>query len=151
MDASLKKDLILDKVGDLLIEQNLSSLATEYNGQSYTSLVAFAATDDLSTIVFATNKSTRKYANITANPQVSMLIDNRCNTEEDFINAMAVTASGHAMEIVGEEWDRLKNIYLEKHPLLKDFIEKQSTALIKVKVENYVLVEGFDRVSSIEF
>jgi nitroimidazol reductase NimA-like FMN-containing flavoprotein (pyridoxamine 5'-phosphate oxidase superfamily) len=61
--------------------QPLAVLATHNKGQPYGSLVAFAATHDLDYLIFSTTRSTRKFANLSADPRVAMVIDNRgCGT-----------------------------------------------------------------------
>ena len=69
----------------LFASQPLAVLATMMSGQPYTNLVAFCETDDLKCLLFATNRSTRKYDNLVENPQIAMLIDSRANQESDFV------------------------------------------------------------------
>jgi hypothetical protein len=49
----------------LLTEQSYAVLCTQSQSQPYGSLIAFAASDDLKTIVFATPVATRKYRLLT--------------------------------------------------------------------------------------
>jgi hypothetical protein len=109
-------------------------------------LVAFAATDDLKHLAFATTRATRKYANLSADSQVAMLVDNRRNQVSDFENAAAVTAIGKAEEVGGPNRDRLLEVYLAKHPHLKGFATSPTSALIKVTVEKYDVVRRFQHV-----
>lgn len=131
---------------DLFRSQGLSVLATQREGQPFTNLVAFAATDDLKHLAFATSRATRKYANLSADSQVAMLVDNRRNQISDFENAAAVTAIGKAEEAIGEHRDRLLEIYLSKHPHLKGFATSPNCALMKVTVEKYDIVRRFQHV-----
>lgn len=89
------KEHLDQEIRELLESQKLAVLATHGQGQPYTSLVAFASSTDLREIYFATSRSTRKYDNVTANPKVSLLVDNRSNDVSDFHLAMAATALGH--------------------------------------------------------
>jgi nitroimidazol reductase NimA-like FMN-containing flavoprotein (pyridoxamine 5'-phosphate oxidase superfamily) len=79
---------------DLLMSQRLAVLATQVDKHPYTSLVAFAATEDLRLLVFATDRATHKFANLSANPGVAMLVDDRSHREADLSEATAVTATG---------------------------------------------------------
>jgi nitroimidazol reductase NimA-like FMN-containing flavoprotein (pyridoxamine 5'-phosphate oxidase superfamily) len=133
-------------IRDLFRSQRLAVLATQREGQPFTNLVAFAATDDLKHLAFATTRATRKYANIAADSQVAMLIDNRRNQISDFENAAAVTAIGKAEEAGGEHRDRLLQVYVSKHPYLKGFATSPTCALIKVTVEKYDIVTRFQHV-----
>lgn len=131
---------------DLLRSQKLAVLATHRDGQPYTSLVAFAATKDLKQLVFATTRSTRKYANLIEDSRVALLIDNRSNRDSDIHAAAAVTATGEADEVPRKEREGLEVIYLAKHPHLKDFVSSPSCALIRMKPNTYYLVRKFQHV-----
>ncbi len=131
---------------DLFGSQRLAVLATQREGQPFANLVAFAATDDLKHLAFATTRATRKYANLSADSQVAMLVDNRRNQVSDFENAAAVTAIGKAEEAGGEYRVRLLEVYLSKHPHLKGFATSPTSALIKVNVEKYDVVRRFQHV-----
>lgn len=141
MDKELK-----DRLATLLGTQQLGVLSTQCQGKPYASLVAFAATEDSKDLLFATTRSTRKYANITSDSRVAMLIDNRSNQTGDFHSAMAVTATGKAGEVEPHEKEVYLQIYLEKHPHLKDFVSAPSCALLRIRIETYVLVNRFQKV-----
>src|SRR5512136_3185486 len=83
----------------LLQSQPLAVLATQNQGQPYASLIAFASSDDLKSLYFATTRSTRKYANLSSDSRVAVLVDNRSNKASDFRWAMAATATGQAREV----------------------------------------------------
>ncbi|HSB07022.1 MAG TPA: pyridoxamine 5'-phosphate oxidase family protein, partial [Thermodesulfobacteriota bacterium] len=72
---------------DLFFSQRLAVLATQSQGEPYGNLVAFVATNDLKHLLFATTRATRKYANMSENPRVAMVMDNRSNQEADFHQA----------------------------------------------------------------
>ena len=131
---------------DLFASQRLGVLATYGEGQPYSSLIAFAATDDLKYLVFATTRATRKYANLSTESRVAILIDNRSNRDSDFHSAMAVTALGKAEEVKESERDRLLRLYLAKHPYLEEFVNAPTCALLKVSVDRYYMVNRFQNV-----
>ena len=126
----------------LLMSQHLAVLATYYDGQPYSNLVAFAATDNLKDLLFATSRKTRKYDNLRNNKKVALLVDSRKNETSDFDNASALTAIGLAQETAGDERDLLSRLYLAKHPSLREFLNMSDSALIKVTVSDYILA-GF--------
>ena len=115
------------------------------------SLVAFANTDNLREIVFATLRTTRKYANIDADKHVALLIDNRSNKTADFRKAMAATAIGQIREITKRKNSRYLRLYLEKHPHLKEFVEAPTCALLCIVVEKYYVVNRFQQVVELHF
>jgi hypothetical protein len=89
-----------------------------------------------------TNRNTRKYRNILANNNVSLLIDSRTNKSNDVSTAIAVTAVGTAHDETDHQGG-LYSVFLEKHPQLNKFIDDPDTAMIVVKVSQYIIA-GFD-------
>jgi len=140
--------LLQSDIAGLLLSQKLAVLATQSpEGSSYSSLIGFAATDDLQRIVFATPKATRKFANIEHNPKISLLIDNRSNKEKDFHDAKAVTVMGTVESIDSDTSpSELKSLYLSKHPYLEDFLRSPSTSFIIISISSYYLVSRFQEV-----
>ncbi len=136
---------------DLFDSQKLAVLATHRAGQPYANLMAFVTTRDLKNIIFATTRATRKFANITADRRVAMLIDNRSNTEKDFHKAITVTATGTACEVGSRDKKRLQKLYTDKHPHLEDFVASPNCALVRMKVETYYIVTEFQNVMELHF
>ena len=134
---------------NLFLSQRLAVLATQGKRQPYGNLVAFVATNDLKHLLFATTRATRKYANISKNPRVAMVMDNRSNQEADFHQAAAVTATGVVKEVKGLEKEGLLRLYLSKHPYLKDFVFSPTCALLKMNVETYYIVRQFQNVTEL--
>jgi nitroimidazol reductase NimA-like FMN-containing flavoprotein (pyridoxamine 5'-phosphate oxidase superfamily) len=135
-----------DLIRELFESQKLAVLGTQNQGQPYANLVAFAPSGDLKSLYFVTARATRKYANIEADARVTVLIDNRSNQDSDFSQAAAVTATGTAKEVVDSERDVVLTTYLAKHPMLKDFVQSPSCALLQIRVETYYLVRRFQNV-----
>lgn len=133
-------------LNELFTSQKLAVLGTHQRGQPYGSLVAFAATSDLRNLVFATTRATRKYANLRGDPRVSMVLDNRSNRVADFRKAVAATALGRAREVRGKVRENLAEMYLAKHPHLKEFVGSPTCALVKMRVEVYYVVWRFQNV-----
>ena len=102
-------------IRDLFASQSLAVLATHNQEQPYSSLVAFVATEDLKHIDFVTPKTTRKFANLTADNRVAVLINSSTNQSSDFHQALAVTAVGEAEEIAEGNRNHLMAPYLAKH------------------------------------
>jgi len=141
-----EKEQIRKILLELFSSQKLAVLGTHQSGQPYGSLVAFAATPDLKSIVFATTRATRKFANLRADSRVSMVLDNRSNRVVDFRKAVAATALGRAKEVRGKERGKLAKLYLAKHSHLKEFLSSPTCALVRIRVEVYYLVWRFQNV-----
>jgi heme iron utilization protein len=139
----------LKLIRTLLETQKLAVLATQSHGEPYSNLIALAATPDLKYLLFATTRATRKYANLMADSRVALLVDNRKNEAGDFTEAAALTALGKAWELQGLERREFLQIYLEKHPYLEGFVMGPNCALLRVKVDKYIVVTRFQEVSEV--
>lgn len=140
-DEEVKKAIL-----SLLSSQQLAALSTQRDGQPYTSLMAFAHTQDLKYVVVATGKATRKHHNILHDARVSLLIDNRSNSTDDFHSAMALTVLGKAEPVEADEQAAYQDLYLERHPYLEKFLSSPTTAFIKIHIYHYLLVSRFQKV-----
>lgn len=136
---------------DLLNSQGLGVLATSASGHPYTTLVGFTAGEGWREIYFATHRSTRKFSNLQEDKRVSLLIDNRSNSAEDFRHAAALSATGTAQEIPREDQEQWNKTFLKKHPMLKDFVNAPSCALFRISVQRYSLVQRFQDVVELDF
>ena len=146
MAKDLKRQDIKALVRNTLEAQNLAVLATLDKNDPYENLVAFVSSKDLKSIVFSTAVYTRKYANLSAHPQVSLLVDTRSNSERDFHECVAVTALGSAEEIEKKKRNKILQHYLKKHPYLEDFVKSPSCRLFRIQVEKYIVVSEFQKV-----
>jgi nitroimidazol reductase NimA-like FMN-containing flavoprotein (pyridoxamine 5'-phosphate oxidase superfamily) len=144
MDKDLTK--IKRDLKKLLQSQPLAVLATQSRGQPYASLIAFASSDDLKSLYFATTRSTRKYANLSSDSRVAVLVDNRSNKASDFRWAMAATATGTAKEVDPDEKEGTLDLYLSKHPHLKEFVHSPTCALCEIRVQTFFVVTRFQHV-----
>ncbi len=123
----------------LLDSQRFAVLATQFEGQPYSNLVALAEADNLRSLLFVTSRDTRKYSNTLASKKVAVLVDSRTNQALDLNNAVAVTALGTIEEVGTDNKEYLSGVYLSKHPQLKDFLYKPSNALMRVSVTDYIV------------
>lgn len=121
-------------------------LATQEEGRSYASLVAYALSPDLKTVIFATPKNTRKYKNIIKADEIALLLDNR-SQPSPITKAEAITLTGRAKPLRrGRERDEMAALYLFKHPDLKNFVESPSTALLALTINQAIHVSNFQTV-----
>ncbi len=134
---------------DLLASQPLGVLSTHSGVGPHASLVAFATSNDLREILFATPRTTRKFTNLTSHVHAAFLVDNRSNTPADFHNTTAATASGTVDEIPQDDKEALLGPYLARHPHLVDFVRAPTCALMRLRVERYSVVRRFQEVVDI--
>ena len=137
---------IRSRLRDLCTSQKLAVVSTQSGGQPYASLVAFVASDDLRHIFFVTARTTRKFAYLTEDSRVAVLINSSTNQESDFHEAVSITAIGTAEEIKGDEKENVLALYLSKHPYLEDFAHSPSCALVKITTKSYYMVKNFQNV-----
>jgi nitroimidazol reductase NimA-like FMN-containing flavoprotein (pyridoxamine 5'-phosphate oxidase superfamily) len=134
---------------ELFRSQNLAALSTQHAGQPYASLVAFYASDDLKHVYFVTPKTTRKFANLTADNRVAVMVNSSTNQISDFHQAISVTAVGKAEEVAGADKELILGQYLVKHPHLEDFVRSPTCGLVRVVVDSYYMVKNFQNVTEL--
>jgi nitroimidazol reductase NimA-like FMN-containing flavoprotein (pyridoxamine 5'-phosphate oxidase superfamily) len=132
-------------VKGLLASQRFAVIATQSEGQPYSNLVAFAEADNLRSLLFVTERGTKKYSNTIANKRVAILVDSRTNQASDLSKAIAITALGTIEEVAKDNKGYLSGILLSKHPQLEDFLRKPSSALMRITVTDYI-VASFESV-----
>ena len=137
-------------IGQLLKSQQLAVLATEFNHRPYASLMAFAYAENLKKIYFFTERATQKYNNVSRNGNISMLIDNRTNTIDDFKKAMAVTIKGQAKELSGAEKTEVEKLLLNRYPYLADYIHSSLATIFQFSIEEYVFVDEFQHTAALK-
>jgi uncharacterized pyridoxamine 5'-phosphate oxidase family protein len=117
------------------------------DGLPYSNLVSFAISEDLRSLVFVTDRNTRKYRNIQENENISLLIDNRTNQPSDVSQAIAIAVIGSAREET-ENRSSLQTVFLTRHPHLQQFVSNSNNAMILVTVSEYIIA-GFDRTQRV--
>jgi len=148
-ESKMENLSVIPVIKKLIQLQNLAVLGTSNGDNPHCSIVNFSATDDLQSIVFATNRCTRKYSNLINNRRVSLLIDNRSNQGSDLYRTVAVTVFGNARELALEEKAPFLLHHLIKHPSLVEFTDSPNCALILVEVERYLVVQKFQIVTEL--
>ena len=141
--------LHLERLRELLSTQLLGVLSTHGEAGPYSSLVAFAAASDLSSLLFTTSRSTRKFANLSHDARAAMLVDDRSNDPRDFAEAAAATAVGRVAEVTAGDREQAAARFLERHPYLDHFVASPSCVLLRLEVERYMVVARFQHVLEI--
>ena len=133
---------MLEKMKGLIREKDICVLSTvSENGSPHCSLMAYVADEACREIYMATRRSTLKYRNLLKNPAASLLIDSREVTPRE--KAQALTVSGVFQTVDdGHKRNRVQAELLKRHPHLKDFIRNPDIALICIKVQSLLLLDG---------
>ena len=111
--------------------------------------LAFAASDDLREITFASPSATRKVAAIRNDPCVSLLVDDRKNVGSDFDAGVALTVTGTAEPISAAESSAVVSRYLARHPGLAGFVAAPSCRFFRIRVRRWSLVSRFQEVEEL--
>lgn len=137
-----------DRIRRLVGEQLYGVLCTEGKGQPYGSMIAFAFSEDLSAVVFATPTATRKYRLLTENSHVALVVDNRPSFPDNMMKVEAITVTGHASEVErGPEFDEYSRLLVARHPQLEAFVNSSSCGLFVVEVFRFFHVSRFQEVA----
>jgi nitroimidazol reductase NimA-like FMN-containing flavoprotein (pyridoxamine 5'-phosphate oxidase superfamily) len=138
-----------EKLTQLFNSQLIAVLGTSSDDDPYTCLVGFRFTSDLRNVIFATMRDRLKYRQISSNPRVSLIIDDRKNSPSDFSHATSATIIGTAIDTEEPERGMFADMLVEKHPFLTDFVKDSNCAIMKVMVEKMYVVGDFERVQKI--
>lgn len=135
----------MEEMRQILTSQNLCVLATFSGEEPHCSLMAYIVDDSCRRLYMLTPKKTRKFANLCANPTVSLLVDTRLADgrpqSRDTICALTV---GGTCAVV-EDVDREKSIcerFLQVHPHLATFVKEEDIAVFEVKIASLQLLQG---------
>lgn len=142
--------LLREQVKKLLDSQYLAVLATSERTSPHLSLVTFISSHDIRYIYFATSRNTRKFKNIERQAHVSLLVDDRRNSLQDFEDSSTVTALGTAKTVNAGEKDSLSVFFTDKFPPLRDFIHDRESEIIRIMVTEYILVRRFQDLYSLK-
>jgi nitroimidazol reductase NimA-like FMN-containing flavoprotein (pyridoxamine 5'-phosphate oxidase superfamily) len=139
---------LASQIKHMLDEQLFCILCTQGDHQPYGSLIAYANTEDLKHFFFATQIATRKYKLLSECRQVALVIDSRCQHQEDMTEVEAVTITGKAGIIEkGADYETGISLLKARHAYLSGFLDSESTALFRVDVVRYFHVVRFQEVS----
>ncbi|HPC09219.1 MAG TPA: pyridoxamine 5'-phosphate oxidase family protein, partial [Smithella sp.] len=92
-------------------------------------------------IYMATFKDTKKYHNLIANPNVSLLIDTRVVDAEGTPRALTVTGIVEAVDN-DKSIEEIRETLLRKHPDLKDFFNHPDARMIVVRPTTLQLLDN---------
>ncbi|HAE22939.1 MAG TPA: pyridoxamine 5'-phosphate oxidase family protein [Spirochaetaceae bacterium] len=135
------------RIKGLLHSQLYGVLSTQgEGGLPHASIIAFASADDLSSLVFATPRNTRKYAYMLARDRVAFFIDDRRARKEEIMDVSGLEAQGRVRELLGREREDYRGIFLARHPDMASFVDAPGSALMRLSIERYDMVDHFQHV-----
>ncbi len=132
------------KIRDLIQAKDTCVLATVSGNIPHCSLMAYLPGEECREIYMITQKKTKKYENLTQNPQVSLLMDTREKDHGPRRNqAKALTLNGQFQRITDEgQKNSIRSRFLKKHAHLKKLINHPDAEIFYVRVSSCQLLEG---------
>lgn len=133
-----------DAIRALIQGRQSCVLATSRDNRPHTSLMGFASSDDCKTFFMATYRNTIKFANLQANPHVSLLLDDRsAHPGPDRLETRALTVHGRAEILKDPEQCRaVVDVLRQRLPQLHDFLNGSDLAFIAVQALDFLLLQG---------
>lgn len=132
---------MLTEMKDLVRAHSACVLATSSENRPYCSLMAYAVNDDASEIYMATQRSTRKFANLTANPAVSLLIDTRNEVLRAQVRALTVEGTCEPVTDPARK-ELIRAQLLAVHPHMAAFLTQDDCAILCITVTSFLLLKG---------
>jgi nitroimidazol reductase NimA-like FMN-containing flavoprotein (pyridoxamine 5'-phosphate oxidase superfamily) len=135
---------MLDKMKELVREKDICVLSTVSGNKPHCSLMSYTTDSERREFYMVTSRETRKFKNLTDNPNVSLLIDTREEHMGPHRNqASALTVSGRIEEIRDINKQReISLLLLERHPHLEELFKRDDTAILCVKADSFLLLKG---------
>ena len=129
---------------DLIRKNNILVLATQGEDGVHTSLMAYAGSDDGSEIYMVSSKNSRKWQNLTRNPQVSLLIDDRDGKLTDKRHEIkALTVKGTFVPVlVSAERNAIQKLITKAIPAIASAFSGNDNEIIRIKTESLLLLDG---------
>ena len=136
-----------ERIRGMVESERFAVLSTQSEGQPYASLIAFATSADLCTMVFSTHITTRKYRLLVNCDHIALLVDSRSSGETDMMEIEAFTATGRATQLgAGPEFNHWAGVLVERHPQIASYVYSPTSALFRVDIIRYFHVRRFQEV-----
>lgn len=134
------------KVCNAMLEENsYCVLSTCKDNRTNSSLMLYLPDPTGTRLYMITSKDSLKYRNIEANPEVSLLIDNREHLHEMTTPVKAMTVFGQASFITDEtEKSELLSRLVERHSRLQAISSLEDVCLIQVEIRSFLFLDGIN-------
>ncbi|WP_421903829.1 pyridoxamine 5'-phosphate oxidase family protein [Maridesulfovibrio sp.] len=129
---------------ELVRKCNILVLATSGESGIHTSLMAYACSADCNEIYMVSSRKSRKWQNLSQNPQVSLLIDDRDGKlSERRHEIMALTVKGTFVPVTNDaEIKNIKSAIAETAPAIADAFSGPENSIIRIKADSFQLLNG---------
>ncbi len=134
------------EIQSVLDASRFAVLATQYEGQPHTSLMAFTPMEGIRYLIVATYRATLKYRNLMQDGRVAILIDSTTVPVSVTRRNLVLTAHGIASRLPAGDREAAEQAFLARHPDLRTFLDSPDCALIRVAITAYQVVGSADDV-----
>ena len=132
-----------DMVEKMLNENQLCVLCTESQGMPHCSLMTYILDKGGKMLYLITSMNSRKYKNLLANKNVSVIIDSRQQLEVGSTHPItSVTFDGEFIEIEKSLLEEMRTLFGANHPELEEILSQESCVIFSVRLKNYLLLNG---------
>ncbi len=132
---------MIEKLWRFANSKDICVLATVSEGKPHCSLMAYSVDRSCEEIYMVTSRNTRKFENILANPNVSILIDSREIKPRS--KAQALTVEGTCKKITETEKKvKVRKILSEKHSHLYKILDNPDAEILSVRVKSFLFLDG---------
>jgi nitroimidazol reductase NimA-like FMN-containing flavoprotein (pyridoxamine 5'-phosphate oxidase superfamily) len=135
---------MLDETLGFLAAHDMCVLATASHDVPHCSLMAYVLGRDSRSLLMATFPDTLKWRNLTENPAVSVLVDDRCGAadfDRDAITAVTVSGIFEPMARPSDE-EAAKALLAERHGALGGILERSDSRIIRIRIHALQVLEG---------
>jgi len=137
-------DKVIQRMKELILRKDTCVLATVAEGKPHCSLMSYIVDPECRELYMVTQRQTKKYQNLLANPWVSLLIDTREDTRHSELRQKkALTISGLFQKVKAREMKALRAKFIEKHPQLQDLLQDPAAEIFCIRLHSFQLLEGF--------
>lgn len=140
---------MLEKMLAFIRENDICVLATAHGQEPHASLMAYLPGDEGRIIYLITSAETLKYRNILANPQVSLLIDDRRGAESGG-PLKALTVGGACAPAPDARQQELKARFAQRMPHLAGITADPAAKVLVVTVRTLQFLAGPTESSYLE-
>jgi nitroimidazol reductase NimA-like FMN-containing flavoprotein (pyridoxamine 5'-phosphate oxidase superfamily) len=135
---------MLQTMKEIIRKNDLCVLATVTEGVPHCSLMSYVSDDEGHEIYMVSLRETQKYHNLTKNPSVSILIDNREEqTEKGRGNIKALTVKGEFHSITEpEKKDAVRLLFMKQRPHLSGFLNDPGCEIFSIRLKSFQLLDG---------
>jgi nitroimidazol reductase NimA-like FMN-containing flavoprotein (pyridoxamine 5'-phosphate oxidase superfamily) len=132
---------MLDQIQALIAQKNICVLATSCDNQPHCSLMAYVADNRCREIYMVTHRHSQKFRNLSNNPNVSIMIDNRGEDKRVQTKALTVKGMYKTPAEINQKQKALQRI-IDVHPHLKAFAMDPDAEIICIHIQSFLLLCG---------